>query len=191
MRRASVVLVMLFICAILGACSGEYRVDVEGIENFNTTEGYVEINVHLLPDENFLDKYTYASAKYNHKEIFKSRLSIVATECSIIVVNYNDEYYSQAKEDCLRNIDLVNEFEYNGYVFAENIMLAIGQDRLTEENKIECPEWFNMFAYHDEKRCLVFIGANILEGIEENTKTDPVAWGEFLQEYFAEFHDFS
>jgi hypothetical protein len=165
-------------------------VDVCGIENFDRTEGFVEINVHLLPSEDFLNDYSYISAQYDHKKIFKNRLSISATECSLVVVNYDKEQYALAKKYCLQNMDLINSFKYNGYTFAENIRLAIGQDRLKEDNSIVCPEWFNMFAYNDEKCCLVFLGANILDGIDENTKTDPNIWGAFLDQYFSEYYAF-
>ena len=194
MKKLMVLVLLLFICTILYACGTGYRVDVEGVHNFDKEEGYVEINVHLLPSDHFLEHYPYTSAQYNHKEIFRNRLSIVATECSIVIVNYNAEQYALAKEFCLQNMELVNSFEYNGYMFAENVMLAKARGELRDDNTISIPHIFNMFAYHDEKQCLIFVGACILDSkkmighIEENTKKDPDAWGEFWQEHFAEFY---
>lgn len=189
MKKLIIVIVLLFICTILSSCGTGYRVDVEGVENFDIKEGYVEINVHLLPIEDFLEKYPNVSAQYNHKELFNSRMSIAATECSLIVAKYDLEQYVQAKAFCLQNFALINSFAYNDYVFAENILLPIGQGRVENNKVLHSQEWFNMFAYNDEDCCLLFVGANILDGIEENTKTDPVAWGEFWQEYFAEFYE--
>ena len=189
MKKFSVVFLLL-VSIILCSCRGGYRIDVEGIENFDKSEGYTEINVYLLPSDDFLEEYPYTSIQYNHKEEFKSYLSIAATECSLIVINYDDRQYGKAKDFCLHNMDLINSFEYNGYVFTENVMLAIGQNRLNKDNSIVCPEWFNMFAYNDEKCCLVFIGANILDGISVHTKTDPIAWDKFLLTYFSEFYNF-
>ena len=189
MKKLSIVIVLLFICTILCSCGTQDIVYVEGIENYKIMEGDYEINVHLLPSEDFLDKYAYTSAQYNHKEIYRSRMSIFGKECSLIVANYDAEQYALAKEHCLQNFRLINSFEYNGYVFAENILLPIGQGRVENDKVLHSQEWFNMFAYNDEDCCLVFVGAYMLYDIAENTKTDPAIWGEFWQEYFAEFYE--
>lgn len=190
MRKLGFVFAILFVCTTVCGCNSKNCVDVEGIANFKLTEGYYELNAHILPSEDFLSRFPYSSAQYNHRQLFKNIFSVAATECSLIVMHYDAVQYNEAKSYCLLNMDLLNSFEYNDYTFAENIRLAIGQDRI-EDNKVTySQEWFNMFAFNDNQCCLVFIGAYIPDGIDNNTKTDANAWGEFLQHYFSDFYNF-
>lgn len=190
MRNLSIALILLFLCSAVCGCDSKNRVYVEGIENFKPTEGYYEINAHILPSEGFVDMYPYSTAQYNHKQLFNSIFSITETECSLIVIHYDATQYINAKTYCLQNMDLINTFQYNDYMFSENIRLAIAQDRVDDGKVMYSPEWFNMFAYSDTKRCLIFMGAYIHEGIDENAKTDSGAWAQFVQLYFSDFYSF-
>lgn len=190
MRRLSIVLMVIFLCSLVCGCDSRNQLYVDGIENFKLTEGSYEINVHILPSEDFIVKFPYSTAKYNYKQLYKHHFSISATECSLIVIHYEATQYSIAKSYCLENMDLINNFEYNEYVFAENIRLAIEHGRVDNGKVTHSQEWFNMFGYSDTKCCLVFVGSHILDGIDDNTKTDATAWGEFLQTYFSEFYTF-
>ena len=193
MKKVLILVMFLAICSSLCACK-PYRRDVEGIENFSTIEGSVGINRHILPSDDFLEQFPYTSAQYNYQEIYRRRLAVICSTYSLVVVHYDADHYGNAKAFCLDTIDLVNTFEYNEYIFAENVAMAKARGELNEDNTILFPYRFHMFAYNDEKRCLVFVGVDnydskkMIGHIEENTKKDPDAWGEFWQEYFAEFY---
>ena len=193
MKKVLILVMFLVICSSLCACK-PYRRDVEGIENFTEMEGSIGVNSRILPSDEFLEQFPYTSAQYNYKAISQSRLSLFSADYALIVIRYDSEQYAKAKAFCLERFELVNTFEYNGYVFAENVTLAKGRDELNEDHTIAHPYLFNMFAYDDEMFCLIFVGAyhydyiKKIEYIDENIKKDPEAWGEFWQEHFAEFY---
>ena len=147
---------------------------------------------HILPYEDlskpeqaydFIEQFDYIEAKYAHycqDAFFKD------WRCrSIMPFTYSAEVYEEAKQYAMDNFVLSKEhcFSYNGYVFVENITHAsTTHDGLDEngENK-EFPRWFNMFAYNDEKKTLVFLGFYYSDEVTTLTNENI---GDFLKEYY-------
>lgn len=184
MKKVNLILALCFIMMIMCSCNSKYSVD--GFENLNVNDSNYELNHYILPSDDFADTYEYKNIDYTFRDEY---LSIFYwTERSLIVIEYDEDVYTQAKEYCLDNM-MLNEsmtLEYNGYTFIENIKLAVGQERNS------FPHWFNMFAYNDDVNILVFMGfygtnydyQKDLQNVKDN-------WGDFLDEHFAELHDFS
>lgn len=167
-----------------------YTLSADGIENFDTVEGEFELNSCLLPSDDFLEQFDTIDISYHARQKYKTKLGLTSKESTLVSATYTAETYSEAKSYCLNkmtlNYDVV--IEYNGYVFIDNYELATNPlDNYTSK----FPQWTNMLAYNDEKCELVFLG--FYDGKYSNDDAEEVCanWGDFLDEHFAELHDFS
>ena len=149
----------------------------------------MELNLFLLPSDDFLECYETIDVKYNFRKHYKSKLDIAPTETSLIVAVYDNEIYAKAKEYCLNEMLLSSDIiiNYNGYVFVDNNELAIEPD---DNKNSRFPRWTNMFAYNDDKCELVFMG--FYDGSYSVNDADVVIakWGDFLDKHFSEYYDF-
>lgn len=190
MKKYKVLVLMFIIVLCFSGCSifEGFTLSESGIENFKTVEGEVELNLYLLPSEDFIERFDTIDVSYNARQRYKTKLSILGIETVLIVATYDDSVYAQAKEYCLSEMMLYSEIiiDYNGYRFIENNELAIGQS-----NRISrFPRWTNMFAYNDDKCELVFMG--FYDDNYSYDDADAVCenWGDFLKEHFSEDYDF-
>lgn len=155
MKKCVICLLCLSIALFCVGC-GAYKIEIDGYEKFDINHSDFELNHYLLPDLEFPDKFPYIDIEYHYNEDYKTIEDF--TEKSLIVIRYNEKNYEQAKAYCLQNMNLseAEPIEYSGYVFIENIELAIKQDRY--DTREDFPRWFNMLAFNDDENCLVFIG---------------------------------
>lgn len=181
-----------FCCSILLACllcSCSHTYSVDGYEHFDKKESHYELNHYILPSDDFVDLFSNVGIKYAYREQYQSIIRFV--EKSFVVIDYEAEVYEIAKEYCLQNMQLsdAEPLEYNGYIFIENIELAVKQNRY--ENPGSFPHWFNMFAYNDNKRCLVFMGFYGSSYLYPPDDAQEVRehWGAFIEKYFSDIYD--
>ena len=170
---------------LLCSCSSEYSVD--GYENFQVSHSHYELNNCLLPTEDFAEMFQYNNIEYYYREKYKSMLEFV--EKSLLVIKYEKSIYELAKEYCLQNMQLADShyIEYNGYVFIENIKLAIAQDRYGTLN--DFPALFNMFSYNDNLNCLVFMGIYCPNYTSDDAQNVRANWGDFLEKHFSDIYE--
>ena len=181
--------ILIFCCALLACllCSCSYTYSVDGYENFDKRESHYELNHYILPSDDFVELFQNSGIDYYYREQQQSLLQFV--EKSFIVINYEAETYELAKEYCLQNMQFsdAESLEYNGYIFIENIELAVKQNRY--ENSGDFPEWFNMFAYNDNMKCLVFMGfyGSIYPPVDAQEVREH--WSEFIEKHFSDVYD--
>ena len=185
-------LTMIVICCVLllSLCSCKFIRDysVRGVENFDAEYSDFELNVCLLPTEDFLERYEYINADYRYSAENAGVLSLDESHESIVMIQYEDDVYLQAKQYCLDNMELSdsNIIPYGDYIFFENIELAVGMGKYG--SPIGFPRWFNMFAYNDTLRQLVFIGYYDSTFYDVDIVEFQKQWGSFLQEHFGEVY---
>lgn len=183
-------LMVLTLCSCGDRFNGEKyseKFNVDGVENFEVNEGDFELNHYILPSMDFLENFSCLDVDYHYRRKFKTWLSIVGTECSLIAIQYEQNNYESAKEYCLQNMQLLesNCVEYNGYTFIENTELA------TKQNRTSFPKWFNMFAYNDKLNCLVFMGFYGEDYWVDDAQEVKDNWGTFLEKHFSDVYDWN
>ena len=156
MKKLCVSVLLCFLVLLFCSCSE--KISIDGIENFQVSHSNYELNVCLLPSADFIEKFEHTNIDYHYYAEYGTYLSIAGTERTLLVAEYGPDTYEEAKTYCLQNLQLseTNSVEYNNYTFIENIELAVGQERYGKANSF--PKWFNMFAYNDSLRRLVFVG---------------------------------
>lgn len=178
--------IIFCVCSfLLSSCSSNYNYGIDGYENFKSDQSNFELNLYILPSDDFIDNYEHKTVEYHYRD---QGSLINLTERSIITVCYEEEDYNKAKEYCLQNMQLSNTIclEYNGYTFIENIELAIGQERYGTNS---FPQWFNMFVYNDSQNILIFLGMYSAVYTSEDTQSILDDWGQFVRKHFSDLHD--
>ena len=178
MKRYFVIILSVYIL-FLSSCSYTYKVD--GIENFDVNLPEFGVNRGILPNENFISEYPYKNADYHYREDHRNTtLNIV--EKSLVAFEYEHNDYLKAKEYCVKTMSLMNAeaLEYNGYTFLYNQLVLS-----------DFPHLFNMVVYNDSKCKLVFLGIYTTEYSSSEADAEEVKanWGEFVEEYFGDIHD--
>ena len=171
-------------CRFLTHTKTIYR---EGIENYDRSMSEMSLTWCLLPSVDYLEKYPFEDANYFYKEDYNPYRFVSHIERTMIVCNYDESVYEEAKAFCLKEMDLSdsNRMEYNGYVYIENT-------RMTDLAKF--PEWFNVVSFNDANHCIIFLGfteSDSFKGYEENMQLAQEDWGTFLVNNFGEFYDFN
>ena len=166
-----------------------YVVKVDGIDNYKSPEGYYELNAHILPIQDFITKFEYINADYHFREHYESKWDFCGYEKSIVIIEYDNITYEKAKEFCVENMSLSENYSLflNDFVFLENLETAIAQER--EESAF--PRDFNMFVYNDSLKCLVFMGYYNPDYTNEDAMFIIKNWDKFLEIYFSDVYDFS
>jgi len=187
--------ILLVVITLLFLCSCNSFNDVvyyEGIESFRSTQGGLEVNVHILPSDDFFERFKSVDAKYYYKADYKSMLSIVGMERSVVVLQYDRDVYETAKVFCQQEMMLsdTNVFDYYDYTFIENIKLAVGQDRFDDGENLEFPYWSNMFAYNDNDCTLAFLGCYFPTEYRNDLSITQDNWGEYLEDTFSDLYEF-
>lgn len=182
--------IILLIATLLCSCNAD--VSIDGINSFQTNQSHYELNVCLLPSDDFLSRFKCIDIDYSYREQYNSPLSLFATERSMIIGTYEMSVYEQAKAYCLEKMELSssNVISYNGYTFLENIELAVDQGRYGDDRVNVFPQWFNMFAYNDDLKCLVFMGFYSPDLTSRDAIKVVDNWGEFLKEHYSDVYDF-
>jgi hypothetical protein len=153
-------------------------------------EGYSEFELdrpgYFLPSVSFFDDYDYGDGGYYLREDFTF---YPTPDISILYLRYDENIYLVAKEYMLEKIEPYDGkyYTYNNYVFYENSnfieMCALGR---------RFPQWFTMACYNDTNYTLLFIGFFIAYYEDEKYPTDiEENFGEFLEEHYGEYYDFS
>lgn len=175
-RISSLLLIIFIICLSFNSCAQVIRID--GIDNFNKNDSALSLNQLILPSDDFLDCFKYENADYHYRDSSILPFFSKNVEQSIVVINYKDDVYEEAKEYCMQEMVLSDShiFDYNGYTFIDH-------------EYSDYPYHFNMFVYNDEKQCLIFLGFH--SGFHENVDDLIDDWGSFLDKYYSEFYDFS
>lgn len=168
-------------------------VSLRGIEKYHPANSSLGISEHLLPSEDFIEKYSYIEGDYYY--IDTGLFSGHPQESELMYLHYEDKGYEEVKQFSLESYPLssIHRYSYNDYEFFETLLLPKDYDCLNSEgeNK-EFPYRFNMISYNDTKKTIVFIGFCIdtasinKEDKELLTFSD---MGAFLKEYFS-FYDF-
>ncbi|MBO4990202.1 MAG: hypothetical protein J6D37_07725 [Clostridia bacterium] len=194
---------------MLGGCD---RVELRGIEKYNraiSSRGISEFLIPIIEEEteasDFRTVYPYLEGDYFY--IDKGVFSKHYTEHELMYLIYSPEVYEKAKSFALDSFPLssIHRYRYNGYEFIENLSYAQKEyATLTKYNQkgyeyfvetgenLYFPDHFNMIAYHDEKKILLFLGFLFGENsMNEKDKLalDPFNIEAFLKEYFY-FYDF-
>ena len=93
------ILFILMLFLAFGSCS--HDVQYSGIENFSENHSNVELTVHLLPSDTFIDDYQYKNAEYYFRDLGECLSGYNLLERSIVIVEYDEDVYIEAKEFCL------------------------------------------------------------------------------------------
>lgn len=190
MKKIQLLSIILVISLLFCSCQNPSR-RIEGIEYFFDGESEFEINVWILPSDDFLERFDYTNAEYCFDVKYKHYLSMLGNERSLIAINYEQSSYEDAKAFCLQEMVLSdsNRVEYNGYTFIENIRIA--KDPTGNSYSSQFPQYYNMFAYNDNLQCLIFIGRYDLQMDHSVTAQDILSnWGEYLNEQFSDIYSF-
>ncbi len=194
MKKFVFLILSLILC--LTSCSNissnedkiyNHVIRVDGIENFKSPEGYYELNASILPSQDFLSQFKYINADYHFREHYESKWDFCGYEKSIIIIEYDASIYKKAKQFCLENMLLSVNYSlfYNGFVFIENLSLPI------EANlSYGFPQYYNMFAYNDNLKCLVFMGYYNPDYTNKDAMSIIKNWAEFLEMYFGDVYNF-
>jgi len=187
MKRFCIAILLCLLVFMFCACSETYCVD--GIENFRADHSNYELNVYLLPSEYFIERFAHINIDYHYRAKYETYFSFSGIEKTFLVAEYEQEVYEQAKKFCLQNLQLsdTNTIEYNGYIFIENTKLAVRQNRFGKSNAF--PKWFNMFAYNDDLKKLVFMGFYSPDYSSNDAQNICDNWGEFIEKYFSDIYD--
>ncbi len=191
MKKIKTGIVFLLISFLFSSCS--QTICYDGFEIYRPeAHSEVELNVHLLPTNDFDSRFEYVDIDYHFRAHYKTPLSLIGTEKTIVIIEYEQSVYEKAKEFCLEEMKLSdsNIIEYNGYIFIENIKLAVAQDRY-KNGSSTYPEDFNMFAYNEELNVLVFMGYYNAKYSAKDAEYVSANWGEFLEENFSDLYDFN
>ena len=201
MKKISLVITLFLLLSSLCSCTNKNVDDeiiydriikVDGINNFKNNEGNYELNVYLLPTDDFVNRFDYTDIDYHYREHYESNIDFVGYEKSIVVIKYEENVYEQAKEFCLQEMTLSENYilEHNGYVFKENVELAIEQDRYREDFVYSFPKRFNMFAYSDSLNCIIFLGFYCPDYTNEDAMLTIKKWDQFLYRYYSDVYCF-
>ena len=183
--KMKIITLLFSIVLLFCSCGSEYSIN--GYENFETSHSHYELNNYILPTINFADVFENIGVDYYYNEEYKAMHQFV--ERSFLAIHYEKEIYEKAKEYCLQNMQLSDceYMEYNGYIFIENIELAVKQNRY--ENPGSFPHWFNMFAYNDNMSCLIFMGFFSPEYTPDDAEDIRDNWGQFIENHFSDNFD--
>ena len=182
MKMISILVISLLVTVFFTSC-GEERVYIEGIENFNIATSTTSLNRFLLPSDDFLEKFECEKANYYYNDYSKTSFIMDSIEQSIIICEYSEEYYSDAKEYCINNMTLSEEivFEHNGYSFAQRTDFTEVRD---------FPRYFTMFVYNDSNHTLIFMGFYATSDHHSEIQLAQDDWGAFLDKYYGDYYDF-
>ena len=193
MKRLYVLIACILCVIFLSSCVGKAGVDIEkvGMDCFDISDGYVELNVFILPSEDFLTRFQPVAADYHFAVIYEHTYTLVGEELSIITARYDPSTYEEAKAYCLNNM-MLQEIEvpdHNGYHFIENIEAATREHESLKTDKVlSFPYCFNLLAYNDTESSLAFIGCYEPSLTSKESDREKVVnnWVAFLAERFPE-----
>lgn len=159
---------------------------IHGIESFaiDYPSDY-ELNVYIIPSEDFLKEFEYLNADYSFSFCYEGIINWHDTEASAILIKYTPSIYERAKDFCFRNMMLSNTpiVEYEGFVFYDNIELAVAQERYHTVHVF--PKYFNSFAYNDNTNELLFLGYYNSDLTSEDSKNVLSNWNDFIENNFS------
>ena len=201
MKKLSLIISVFLLLFLLCSCTNESKecnkiynriLEVNGIDNFKNNEGNYELNVYLLPTDDFINRFDYTDIDYHYREHYESYVDFVGYEKSIVVIKYEEEIYEQAKQFCFEEMNLSETYtlKYNTNVFIENIELGLAQNRYSEDFVYTFPKRFNMLAYNDSLNCLIFLGFYCPDYTNEEAMLIIKNWGQFLNHHFSDVYDF-
>ncbi len=162
--------------------------------------GYSEVEIDLvewfLPSQTFLDDYAYTEGQYYYYQeailwsIFHEDESM--PDRVILILNYDEETYREAKAVTLENIPVFRDtyYHYNDYHFYvnQNFMDRFEADEVYRTELT----WFTMVGYNDEAHMLFFLGfCSLGTEMPEEYSTDlENHFTEFIDRYYGEYYDF-
>ena len=160
----SLIIIFMF---VLTACTD---LELSGLENYNINNSETSLSQKLLPHEKFIDMFDYEDGDYFYQDTGLEIFPVHSLERELLYLTYDESKYENAKNSAINNMlfSKENTFSYNGYEFVENITYADENGETDEfgENKY-FPYRFNMFAFNDEKRTLVFLSFYIHNPTDE------------------------
>ena len=154
MKKLFLAVLIAALAFLLCSCGEHTVVSVDGIDNCNLEyDSDFELGLYLIP-EGFLEKYVYLDVDYHFRARAVYLPFFSERETMVLSVTYTTDIYTQAKEYCLKEMELseTHKIEYNGYTFIDNIELVT---KLTDYGY---PRWSNMLVYNDNLKCLIFLG---------------------------------
>ena len=173
---------LITILILLSGCSSS-KGHLQGIELFAMDyPSEYELNVCIIPSEDFLSEYEYIDADYSFTYVYDGLIFWHDVETSVLSIKYSPSVYGQAKDFCLEEMMLTSApiVEYNGFVFYDNFELAAAQNRTVHI----FPGWFNLFAYNDNTKELPFLGYYDSDLMAEDAKDVLNNWDEFFEKNF-------
>ncbi|MBR2985064.1 MAG: hypothetical protein IKC58_00485 [Clostridia bacterium] len=204
MKRVIAIILLLVTLSILLTGCGVYEVNSldEYKEKIAEDEyGFSEFEIdhpkYVLPSCTFLDDYIYLEGWYHFYE--NSLLNIFPLDDhmpdrSLIILNYQEQVYVQAKQCVLDNIPVFEDkyYTYGDYQFYvnENFMY----DFHGESGAPYLLYWCSMVCYNDVSNTIGFLGfhKNSLHHLPEKYINDlENNWTSFIDEYYGEYYDFS
>lgn len=210
MKKATLIITLLIVVCTLFSCNMpkpeanasensiiEQKVytdiyETVGIENFNKFDGPSEMNIDILPSDDFIENFEYVDAQYVYRECYEGWWDVIADEKSIVVIKYDESNYMAAKEFCLNEMNLSETYtlQYNNYVFKENVATAIRYCTYSDDGVHSFPQRFNMVAYNDNLNTLVFFGCFFSGYTDKDAMFIISQWGEFLNIHFSDVYSF-
>ena len=202
MKKVLFLLVIISIILSLSSCFHSYDVYIDSLDQyreeiaenryeFGFSDAEIDAPAYFLPSDTFISDFDYIEGSYHYyyeywvREIFGS---VRQPEISLLVLEYEEDVYLEAKDFMLKNIEAYDDtrYIYGSYCFYENLKFANFQpSRLF-------PKWFVMAGYNDNKHILVFLGfengRNMKEEYRYNLEDN---WTSFIDEYYGKYYDFS
>ena len=189
-KKTIVVIYMVLLLLNLISCSSPLEIHSldEYIDEGGISHYSLDSPEYFLPSKTFFDDFEYIDG-----DCYCYQKSLFSLEdkpaISFLYLQYESDIYVDAKEYMQENIKSANGkiYEYNGYCF------YINANFLADSGGHEFPEHFTAACYNDTKHILMFIGfyksdppldEKYLNNIDET-------FGEFIEQYYGEYYDFS
>lgn len=185
-QKLTIFLTIVLALCCLTSCT---PIRVSGLSNWEEATSSVSLTKYLFPSQDFLIQFTYDKGVY---EYFDSCNHLKPLETVFAVTEYEEEIYLKAKRYCLGEMYLSQShvFEYNGYVFIENLKLPEAYGNLENGENNRFPHFSIFFGYNDSLNELFFFGLYGGEDLYKDKELSDSDVGEFLEIFYSEYYDF-
>lgn len=194
MKKARLLVLLLLLSLLLPGCAADegYSLESVGKEAFEHYNGEYELDVYLLPGEDFPSLYPAETEYYHFIARYRHRWSVTAPESLLVLLRYEPSVYAEAKQYCFEQMKLrdIGLPVCRDTCFLENTALPEALGRSGDDGSATgFPTQFNLFAYNDRENTLAFMGhySDVYASGDKNKVIED--WEGFLRANFPEIAD--
>lgn len=179
-------LIFLVFCLIV-CILPTLEVYISGIENFSPFDSTLSLSQNLFPSEDFLDRFAYTEGDYHY--YFNGKL-MGGYATSFSLLRYAPGTYESAKEYCVQHFAITDEHQYTigNYTFIEHLSYTSANKEGKYVLTCQYPQLFNMFAYDDSSKTLLFLGYYNSNLDSPSTQIALTDFEAFFNEHFGKYY---